>query len=389
MTAPTLFTPLSLRSVTLKNRIAVSPMWQYAGERGFPVDWHLMHLGRFAAGGAGLVMQEGTAVERRGCGTLGDLGLWHDDFIGPLSRITALIRDNGAVPGIQLMHAGRKGRQLPPYDGKTSLPRARWAEADDGWELVAPSALPLGPGYDTPRAMALGDIDDVVQAFGCAAGRALRAGYEVIELHAAHGYLLHQFLSPLANCRTDHYGGTFENRSRLLLQVVAAVRAKWPEDKPLFVRLSCVDGQGWTLADTLALASTLHSAGVDVIDCSTGGINGQPSETSGPPGYGYQVPFAARLRHEAGIATAAVGYIVHAAHANDIIERGDADLVMVGREHLYNPNWALDASQKLGADRRFAQLHPRVGFFLDRRTTAFDGMRPSTFGSDDCAGTFR
>lgn len=380
MTAkPSLFAPLTLRDVTLKNRIVAAPMWQYAGESGVPTDWHLVQLGRLAAGGAGLVFQEGTGVERRGCGTTGDLGLWEDSFIEPLRRLVDQVRANGAVPAIQLMHAGRKARQPRPWEGTGALARNEAITDWDNWDVIAPSAIAQGPGYTVPRAMTLKDIHAVTEAWVAAARRAAQAGYEVLEIHGAHGYLLHQFLSAAANQRGDAYGGSFDNRCRLLLEVVDAVRAAWPAGRPMFVRLSCVDEQGWTLEDSLVLAHRLRALGVDVIDCSSGGIGATSALVMQRQlTHGYQVPYARALRRECGVATMAVGLITQAEHAQRIVAEGDADLVALARELLYNPNWPLDAARKLGVDPGFTQLPPRMGYWLARRAASFPDLAYST-----------
>ena len=382
MTDAGLFSPLRLRGVTLKNRIVASPMWQYAGERGMPTDWHLVQLGRLAAGGAGLVFQEGTGVERRGCGTTGDLGLWDDAQVEPLKRLVAVVRAAGATPAIQLMHAGRKARQRRPWEGAGSLEPGEEAVDDwEDWDVIAPSAISQGPGYAVPRAMTLHDIEAVREAWVSAARRAAMVGYEVLEVHGAHGYLLHQFLSAAANQRDDAYGGSFENRCRLLLEVVEAVRAVWPDDRPLFVRLSCVDEQGWSLDDSLRLAWRLHALGVDVIDCTSGGIGASSAMTMHRQlAPGYQVPYARALRQEASIATMAVGLIVQPSHADAIVRQGDADLVALARELLYNPNWPMDAARKLGVDPAFTQAHPRIGYWLGRRAASMPGLVYSTQG---------
>ena len=375
-----LFSPLTIRGVTWKNRVMVSPMWQYCGSGGYPTDWHLMNLGRFADGGAGLVFQEGTVVERRGCGTLGDLGIWDDAYIAPLARIVALIAANGAVPAIQLMHAGRKARQKSPADGRGPIERTPEIRDWDAWELIGPSALPAEDGFPPAREMTVGDIATVVQAFVDGARRAEAAGYQVIELHGAHGYLLHQFLSPWSNRRNDRYGGSFENRVRFVEEIVEGVRSVWPARKPLFLRLSCEDGAGWEMSDTIALTRRLMPLGLDLVDCSSGGMVGVPGGVA--IGYGYQVRYAAALRREAGVLTAAVGLIVHAKHAEAILAAGDADMIAIGREMIFNPNWAIDAAQKLGADPRFTGLTRRTGFWLDRRATSVPHLVPSTFGVD-------
>lgn len=379
MTDTKLFSEFRLRDVVLKNRIVASPMWQYAGRDGFPTDWHLMHYGRLADGGAGLVLQEGANVERRGRGTVGDLGLWDDRFIEPLRRIVALVRANGATPGAQIMHCGRKARTKPPTEGRGRLERSDAIPDWDEWRPVAPSAVPLKEEHEPPRALETSEVQDVVAAFVAAAGRADAAGYDVLELHGAHGYLIHQFLSPATNLRTDRYGGSFENRIRFLTETVEGVRGVWPSGKPLFVRLSCIDNVGWTIDDTVALARILKGLGVDLIDCSSGGLAGSPLLEGVTPEYGYQVEYAAHVRREANIATAAVGLIVHADHAERILGADEADLIALGRELIYNPNWPIDAAQKLGADPQFAHTPARTAFWLRGRALSKPDLTPSTF----------
>jgi 2,4-dienoyl-CoA reductase-like NADH-dependent reductase (Old Yellow Enzyme family) len=377
-----LFSPLTLRDVTLKNRVMAAPMWQYAGRGGRPNDWHLMNLGRLADGGSGLVFQEGTTVERRGCGTPGDIGLWSDDSLPFYGRIVRLVESCGAIPAVQLMHAGRKAKQKPPAQGRGALQRTPDIEDWDDWDMVAPSAIPAGEGMPVPRAMTAHDITQVIDAFVAAARRADHAGYRALELHAAHGYLLHTFLSPLSNHRGDAWGGSFENRARLLLDVVEGVRAAWPAGKPLFVRLSCVDGpsDGWTLEDTFALVRLLAARGVDLVDCSSGGIAGSPLTAGQQATYGYQVELASAVRRATGVPTAAVGLIVHARQAEAILAEGHADLVALARELIYNPNWPLDAAQKLGDDAGFSVMQRRGAFWLERRARTVPGLVPSTFG---------
>jgi len=346
MTLPLLFTPWTKRGVTLKNRVVVAPMHQYAADRGFITDWHLMNAGRFAAGGAGMVMVESTKVERRGCGTLGDTGLWDDAFIPGMKRMADLIRANGSVPAIQIGHSGRKARRFRPWEGGAPLVQNPAITDWEAWELVAPSAEIGDAGDPMPRALTRDEIPKLVQHWADAARRADAAGFDVLEIHAAHGYLIHQFLSPSANRRNDDYGGSERNRMRFALEVVEAVRAVWPTHKPLFMRFSVEDDAGWDVEQSIRLAALVGAAGVDVVDCSSGGITGGPPKAA-RPGYGYQVPYARRLRHEAPIATMAVGLIVHADQAEAILQAGDADLVAIGREILYNPNWPTDAARKL------------------------------------------
>jgi len=374
---PVLFSPIRLREVTLRNRIVVSPMLQYSATGGFVNDWHLAHLGKFAAGGAGLVFMESTKVESRGCSTPKDAGLWKDDFIESLRHITELIKRSGAVPGIQLGHSGRKARRSVPWEGRVPLAQCPGVDHGEEWELIGPSPIAHSEKSAVPREMSHEDIRTVVEAWGDAARRAEQAGFDVVEIHGGHGYLIHQFLSPAANRRTDGYGGSLKNRMRFAVEVARRVRQSWPADKPLFFRISAVDESGWTIEDSVALASELKANGVDVIDCSSGGMSeAVGSETPSP--YGYQVPYARQVKAEAGIMTMAVGMIVHADQAEDILRSGSADLVALGREFLHNPNWALDAAQKLGIAAPFAQVSPIYGYWLEKRARSNFG-KPSTW----------
>ncbi|WP_018606102.1 NADH:flavin oxidoreductase/NADH oxidase [Uliginosibacterium gangwonense] len=337
-----LFSPYTLRGITFPNRIAVPPMCTYSAEDGMANDWHLAHLGSRASGGAGLIITEATAVTPIGRISPNDLGLWSDEQITPIARVVRFIHQQGSVAGVQLAHAGRKGATWVPGNGSGSIPIDQ-----GGWPVVGPSALSFGPGYDTPSALDETGIQQVIADFSASAQRALTAGYRLMEVHAAHGYLLHQFLSPLSNQRTDAYGGSFENRTRLTREVVAAVRQVWPQDLPLFVRLSATDWVegGWSLEETIALAKILRGEGVDLIDTSSGGLLPNANMVLGP---GYQTGFANRVRNEAGIATGAVGLITAAAQADHIIRTQQADLVLVGREILRDPYWPLHAAQALG-----------------------------------------
>jgi 2,4-dienoyl-CoA reductase-like NADH-dependent reductase (Old Yellow Enzyme family) len=379
MAQPILFTPLPLRDLALKNRVVVSPMHQYSGIKGFPTDWHVMNAARFAAGGAGLVFVESTKVERRGCGTVGDLGLWDDAFVPPLRRVVDLVHACGAAIGIQLGHSGRKARIARPWEGGKPLAPGPAIDDWDAWELVAPSALPADAQSPVPRALEKSEIPTIVEAWGSAAARAHAAGFDIVEIHGAHGFLIHEFLNPGANRRSDAYGGSLENRMRFAIEVTECVRANWPQAKPLFMRLSVDDGAGWDPASSVALARALKPKGVDVIDCSGGGILAGPVPGA-PLGYGYQVPYAEKLKREAGIMTMAVGLIVRADQAEAILERGQADLVALAREMLYNPNWAMDAAQKLGLDPEFRAVPPPMAYWLERRRATAKGVVPSTFG---------
>ena len=340
MSTPELLSPITLRGLTLKNRIVVSPMCQYSCEDGFATDWHLVHLGSRAVGGAGLVMTEAAAISPEGRISPQDLGLWSDAHAAPLARIVAFIRGQKSVAGIQLAHAGRKASRSRPWEGDRYLDRD-----EGGWRPFAPSPLPFG---DTPppAEMTGVDLQKVQGDFVAAAKRAVGAGFQVIELHAAHGYLLHEFLSPLSNQRVDRYGGTFEHRTRFVVEVVEAVRAAIPESMPLLVRISASDWMegGWTLEDTLALAKRLKTAGVDLVDCSSGGADPRAKIVTGP---GYQVPFAEAVRRGAGLPTAAVGLITAPAQADQILRDGQADLVFLAREELRDPYWPLHAADTL------------------------------------------
>lgn len=339
-----LFDPLTIRSVSFVNRLAISPMCQYSAEDGFANDWHLVHLGSRAVGGAGLIIMEATAVVPEGRITPFDLGLWKDEQIRELSRITAFIKAQGSVPGIQLAHAGRKASCAAPWKGGKQLS----VEAG-GWQIVAPSAVPFEAGMMLPEEMSVAAIEQLTKDFASAAKRAREAGFEVVEIHAAHGYLLHEFYSPLSNFRTDAYGGSFENRIRLLTEVVAAVQTEWPKEFPLFVRISSTDWVegGWTVADSVALATRLQKAGVDLIDCSSGGNIGHVRTPVAP---GYQVSFASRIRNETGILTGAVGLITTAEQAEAIIAKEEADLVLIARESLRDPYFPLKAASQLQQD---------------------------------------
>ena len=337
-----LFSPFALRSVTFSNRIAVSPMCQYSADDGFANDWHLVHLGARAQGGPGLIVVEASAVVPEGRITPSDLGIYKDEHLPGLARIVDFIHAQGVRAGIQLAHAGRKASMASPFLGDRLL-----SPQQGGWHPVAPSAIPFAPHYAVPQALTQDGIDAIVGAFQQAARRAAAAGFDIVEIHAAHGYLLHEFLSPLSNQRTDAYGGSFENRTRLTLQVVDAVRAVWPAHLPLFVRISASDWaeNGWSIDDSVVLAGQLRAHGVDLIDCSSGGLIPHAAIPLGP---GYQVPFAARIRAEAAIPTAAVGMITDPHQANTVIAEAQADLVFLAREMLRDPYWPLHAAATLG-----------------------------------------
>jgi 2,4-dienoyl-CoA reductase-like NADH-dependent reductase (Old Yellow Enzyme family) len=348
-TVPALFQPLTLRELTLKNRVVVSPMCQYSAHHGVPNDWHVVHLGRFAIGGAALVFTEATAVEPEGRISYGDTGLYNDEQELAFARIVRFLKANGAAAGIQLAHAGRKASTRPPWLGGGPSTPTDTAPHNEVWTPVGPSALPFADGYPTPSELTLLEIARIKQAFVKSAERALRANFDVLEVHTAHGYLLTQFLSPISNQRTDQYGGDLAGRMRLPLEIVEAVHDVWPASRPLFVRISSVDGSegGWSLEDSVVYARELRARGVDVVDCSSGGVSRSTATLPDPSQPGYQVPFAARIKRDAGVATMAVGRITDAEHASGIIEGSSADLVALGRAMLDDPNWALHAREKL------------------------------------------
>ena len=385
MRTPLLFQPIKIRDVTLKNRVVVAPMHQYAAVKGYPTDWHLMNAGRFAAGGAGLVFIESTKVERRGCGTAGDMGLWDDSYTEHFRRLADFIRSQNSVPAIQLGHSGRKARRFRPWEGGAPLTEEGAIKAGvDDWELVAPSAIGSSETEPIPRALSFGEIQKTIENWSEAARRANEAGFEVLEIHAAHGYLLHQFLSPKANLRTDEYGGSESKRMRLPLEIAEAVRANWPEDKPLFIRLSVEDDAGWGPDESVRFSKLVRAKGVDVIDCSSGGMRGSPVLSAGPVGYGYQVPYAEKIRKETDLMSMAVGLIVHAEQAEEILQSGRADLIAIAREFLHNPNWALDAALKLGVEDAFKVTPPAYDYWLEKRSSSVKDVVPSTYlpGSD-------
>jgi len=383
MSQPLLFSSMQIRGMSLKNRCVIAPMHQYAAVDGFAQDWHLMNIGRYAAGGAGLVFVESTKVDRRGCGTIGDLGLWKDDHIPGHKRLADTIRNYGAVPAIQLGHSGRKARRFRPWEGGKPLTQEA-AEVEglkdwDKWNLVSASSL-ANPGDPEPHGLTKAEVQDLVKMWGQGVRRSEEAGYEALELHGAHGYLVHQFLSPTSNARNDEYGGSEENRRRFLMEIVEETRHYWPEDKPLFLRLSVQDDAGFGPDESVNVAKAVGPMGVDVIDCSSGGMRGSPVISAGPVSYGYQVPYAERLKRDGGVMSMAVGLIVHADQAEGILQNGQADLIAIAREAMYNPNWPMDAAIKLGADPASASTPPAVSFWLDKRASSVD-ITPSTYGS--------
>ena len=349
-----LFTPFTLRAVTLRNRVMVSPMCQYSSEDGFATDWHLVHLGSRAVGGAALVVTEATAVEPRGRISSRDLGIWKDEHVPMLGRIARFIAQQGAAPGMQIAHAGRKASVDVPWKGGRPVDPSR-----GGWTPVAPSPIPYADGSPVPEALSASQIAEIVEAFVHAARRAAAAGFKVLELHFAHGYLVHEFLSPLSNTRTDRYGGSFENRTRIAREIARAVRAVWPSDAPLAARISSSDWSpgGWDIDESVQLSSALKSDGVDLVDCSSGGNLHAAKVTAGP---GYLAPHAQRIRREAGIPTATVGFITSPQQADHILRSGQADLVVMARQLLREPYWPLRAASELRAEGSWPDQYLRA-----------------------------
>jgi 2,4-dienoyl-CoA reductase-like NADH-dependent reductase (Old Yellow Enzyme family) len=336
-----IFDPLSIRGITLQNRIVVSPMCQYSSEDGFANDWHLVHLGSRATGGASLVFTEATAVTPEGRISPEDLGFWKDDHIEFVARIVRFLKSQGTVPGMQLAHAGRKGSTQRPWEGSSKV-----SVADGGWVPLAPSAVAFSDHYPMPRALLKDEIHGIVDAFAAAARRALEAGFQVLEIHAAHGYLAHEFFSPLSNFREDEYGGSFENRTRIGREIVTAVRKEWPDNLPLFIRISATDWKegGWDLEQSVELAKQLKPLGVDLVDCSSAGLAVDQKIIAGP---GFQVPFSERIRRDANVLTGTVGLIETKEQVGEILAKGQADLVLMAREFLRDPYWPLRTAREL------------------------------------------
>ncbi|MEC8203234.1 MAG: NADH:flavin oxidoreductase/NADH oxidase, partial [Pseudomonadota bacterium] len=372
-----LFSPVSIRNVTLPNRIVLSPLCMYSANSGMASSWHFAHLSTFARGGVGLVFAEATAIEPRGRITPRCLGIWTDEQAEALKPTTEFIASMGSVPGLQIAHAGRKASAAPPWAGGVPLEIGDTAWGDPGWQTVAPSAVPLADGWRAPHALSEAEIAETVDAFAASARRALVAGFKVLEIHGAHGYLIHSFLSSLSNQRNDAYGGDLAGRMRFALEVTDAVRAAWPEEMPLFFRLSAVDGHGWEIEDSIALAAALKARGVDVVDCSAGGItgapafraqdDGKPMPKSGQRPLGFQVPYAAAIREKAAIPTMAVGRIVDPQQAEDIVVEGRADLIAIGRELMHDPFWALHAAEALDQPDAFALWPDQYRWAIVRR----------------------
>jgi 2,4-dienoyl-CoA reductase-like NADH-dependent reductase (Old Yellow Enzyme family) len=372
MSTPLLFTPLTLRGLTLRNRVVLSPMCQYQAVDGRMQDWHSQHHARFASGGLGLGFVEATGVTRDGRITHGCTGIWEDGQVPGLKRIVDLYHQYGAACGIQIGHAGRRASVERPWDGAAPIKRQDGPEA--GWQRVGPSAVPEREGYPAPRALSESEIEDLIQAFIAAAKRALAAGFDVLEIHGAHGYLIHSFYSPVSNRRNDAFGGTRDKRMRFPLLVAAAVRAAWPADRPLFYRTSSVDGVegGVTIEDTVALAQALKARGVDLIDCSSGGMSGPATLSAAKITPGYQVPYAAAVRRQAELPTMAVGAILEPQQAEDILAVGDADLIAIGRQLMAEPHWLYRAALALKHPNPAAVLPKYYGFYLERRAKVLD-----------------
>lgn len=374
-----LFSPLDIRGIRFRNRIVISPMCTYSATDGLASDWHLVHLGKFALGGAAAVFTEAAAVEPRGRITHGDLGIWSAEHAAALKPVTSFLRQNGALPGVQIAHAGRKASMQRPWHGNGPMDDTDKDRGENAWDVVAASAEPVKDGWLMPAELSMPEILDIQANFATAVGHAADAGFEVLEIHSAHGYLAHSFLSPLSNHRTDAYGGDLAGRMRFTLETAEKVRAVWPDDKPLFVRISAVDadggGEGWQLDDSVALAGELKARGVDVVDCSSGGIAGLATAALGPRDQGFRGPYGSRIRDEAGISTMVVGLVLDAHVAEDLVASGAADLVAVGREVLYNPHWPHHMAHALGADPEFAEWPEQYGWWLVRREPLLQAIR--------------
>ena len=385
MTQPLLFTPIALRDVTLKNRVVIAPMAMYSAVDGIAQDFHFAHWGRFVLGGAGLVFIEATAVTDQGRITNGDLGLWSSAHMSPLKRFAAFAKSQGVVPAIQLAHAGRKGSMQRPWFGNGPLTADDLARGEKTWEIVAPTTEPMAEGYIVPRALSVSDLATLKTQWVDAAKRAIDCGFEVLEIHNAHGYLVHEFLSPLSNTRNDGYGGDFAGRTRFPLELAEALRAVWPKDKPVFLRVSAVDGVdgGWSMDDTVAYAKELKTRGIDVIDCSSGGLFGSATAARIKRTWGFQVPYAERVRREAGIKSMAVGLIVDPAYAEEVLQKGQADLIAIAREALVNPSWPQMAEIALGrtASDAMDDWPVQYGWWLKHRERSIAQIR-----ADEAAG---
>lgn len=367
---PQLFTPFTLRGRTLRNRLVISPMCQHAGRDGFATDWHLVHYGKFALGGAGLILTESTAITSDSRVGIADLGIWSDEHISGLKRIADFVHEYGSLIGVQIAHSGRKAFSEPLWDGGRALTPEALDAAKIEWRRVGPSAIAASDEWSVPEELSAAQIGEIRDQHVAAARRAHEADMDVVELHFGHGYLVASFLSQISNHRNDAYGGSLENRMRLAIEITRDVRAVWPEDKPLFVRLSCVDGAegGWNMDDTVVLAERLKEVGADVIDCSSGGLSDSTNQRAGVPrGFGFQVPYAARVREEVGIPTQAVGLITSPEQAAEIVESGKADLIAIGRAALDDPYWPAHAWKALTGKEGFPLYALRHGAWLEKR----------------------
>lgn len=371
-----LFQPLRVRSLELKNRIVIAPMMQHAAPGGFANNWHLVHLGKFAMGGAGLILTESTAVSPVGRIGQDDVGLWEDAHVAPWKTVVDFVHQCGSAIGVQLGHAGRKAGSKALWESGRALTEQEMRDADPRWSRIGPSAIPAGEGWSTPHALTLEEIEQVIQEFASAAQRADQAGFDVVELHFGHGYLVTSFLSPISNQRTDAYGGDREGRMKLAIEIAQRVRQVWPDGKPLWCRLSIVDGAvgGWSVEDSVSLVKHLQLAGVDVIDCSSGGLTEQTNALPVPRGLGFQVPFSRRIKTDTGVLTQAVGMIIDAHQAEEILETGGADLIAIGREALFDPYWPVHAQWILERDASFKDWHLRHGVWLEKRQNFLDSL---------------
>lgn len=366
---PKLFTPIAVRGVTVRNRVMLSPMNQHRAHEGYADDGLLVHLGKFALGGFGIIMTEATAIEPRGRVAPGDLGIWSDDHIAGLRRVCDYVKGAGATPGVQLAHSGRKGASQRPWQGFGPLNEEDTKRGEPPWPLVSPTREALGPGHMVPDQLSLEGIDGILQSYADAAARADAAGFDVIEVHAGHGYLIASFLSPVINTRNDEYGGDFAGRIRFALKVADAIRSRWPDHKPLMFRISSVDGhpEGWKIEDSIILARELKSHGVDIIDCSSGGLRQSTALENAKRYPGYQVGYSAQIRRGADIATAAVGLILDGRQAEEILANGDADFIALGRQALYDPYWPHHVAQEFSIDPDFASWDISAGWWLAKR----------------------
>lgn len=377
---PLLFTPKTIRGVTLPNRIVLAPMVHYGTNDGICGTFHTVHLGKYAQGGMGLVFTEAAAVEARGSVAEFDLGIWNDEQVESYKPLTAFIKSQGSVPAIQLAHAGRKAGMQTAMEGNGPLSAADKARGRKSWQPVGPTTTTIGPDWITPHQLSTSELKDMVDTWAAAARRSVAAGFEVVEIHGAHGYLIASFLSPVSNTRNDSYGGDIQGRMRLALEITEAVRAAIPATMPLFFRVSSVDGtaEGWNMDDTIVLARELKARGVDVLDCSSGGLTGSATAAPVSRSPGFQVPFATRAKAEAGIETMAVGLILEAGQAEAILQEGQADLIAVGRQAQFNPNIALHWAHDLGLNKKFEMWPEEYGWWLDKRTRTLEGHATST-----------